>query len=121
MASAFSTTLVHNPSAAAAAAAAAEASLHSANPGPGGTANELSGGGYARQPVTWGTPAGGIVTASADPEFSIPAGWVRWVGLWDSGGNWIGNIELDSPFESPAEGTYTVSPLQLISEDEPTD
>lgn len=39
-------------------------SLHTGNPGAAGTANELSGGGYARQSTTFGSASGGKVTGS---------------------------------------------------------
>jgi hypothetical protein len=102
------------PAAGASVAAAVEVSLHSAQPETSGS-NELSGGGYERQPVTWGTPASGIVTASADPVFDVPDGgtWVRWCGLWADGGEWLGAIELTTQVEYPAAGTYTISPLRV--------
>lgn len=39
-------------------------SLHTGPPGAAGTANEASGGGYARQTTTWGAASGGVVTGS---------------------------------------------------------
>ena len=62
-------------------------SLHSAFPGLTG-ANELSGGSpaYARQSVTFGTPAGGVRTSTATVTFHVAAGsTVRWVGFWSGG------------------------------------
>lgn len=100
----------------AAAADAVEVSLHTDDPGATGT-NEIAGGTYARQPVTWGTPSGGMVTATADPEFDVPGGnWVRWCGLWDAGGVWLAGILLDTQVEFPADGTYTISPLRVVAE-----
>lgn len=102
------------PAAGAAAAVAVEVSLHSSQPDTSGS-NELSGGGYERQSVTWGSPSSGIVTATVDPEFSVPGGgtWVRWCGLWDDTGDFLGGIELDAQVEYPAAGTYTISPLRV--------
>lgn len=102
------------PAAGAAVADVVEVSLHSAEPDGTGS-NELAGGGYARQPVTWGTASSGIVTASTDPEFSVPGEgtWVRWCGLWDSAGAFLGGIALDTQVEYPAAGTYTISPLRV--------
>jgi hypothetical protein len=58
-------------------------SLHSADPGTTG-ANEISGGTYARQAVTWDTPSGGTVSNSGVITFDVPAGAsVRFVGFWD--------------------------------------
>lgn len=113
MASSFSV-LARDPAVQAAAAVAVEVSLHSAEPDGTGS-NEIVG--TTRQPVTWGAPASGIVTASVEPEFAVPGGnWVRWCGLWDSGGAWVGGIELDTQVEYPADGTYTISPLRLHAE-----
>lgn len=92
--------------------------MHSAQPDAAGS-NELTGGSYARQSVTWGPPSGGVVMATTEPEFSVPGGsWVRWCGLWDSNGAWVGGIELDTQMEFPADGTYTVSPLDLEAANE---
>lgn len=102
------------PAAGAAVTDVVEVSLHSAEPDGTGS-NELAGGGYARQPVTWGTPSSGMVTASTDPEFSVPGEgtWVRWCGLWDDTGAFLGGIALDTQVEYPAAGTYTISPLRV--------
>ncbi|MEU0492557.1 hypothetical protein ABZ249_25300 [Nocardiopsis sp. NPDC006139] len=109
------TNLALNPAATAGAGAATMCSLHTAAPDGTGS-NELVGTGYARQPVTWGTASNGTVTATTDPEFVVPGGqWVRWVGLWTSGGAWVGGIELATQVEYPADGTYTVSPLRVIA------
>lgn len=61
-------------------------SLHTGDPGSSGTANEVSGGGYARQSATFGAAAGGARALSAPVEFSGPAsGSVTWIGIWQSG------------------------------------
>lgn len=112
------TTLVLTPAAGAAAAPAVAVSLHSAEPDGSGS-NELAGSGYERQAVTWGTPTSGMVTATVDPTFSVPAGWVRYVGLWDTDGQWLMDIALATPVEYPAAGTYIVSPLRIIAENPP--
>ncbi|WP_435109386.1 phage tail fiber protein [Nocardiopsis synnemataformans] len=115
MASSFSV-LARDPAVQAAAAAAVEVSLHSAEPDGTGS-NELVGGAYARRPVAWGASASGIVTATTEPEFDVPGGnWVRWCGLWDVNGAWVGGIELNTKVEYPADGTYTISPLRLHAE-----
>jgi hypothetical protein len=46
------------------------------------TGTELTGGTYARQPVTWATAATGTVRPNADLSFAIPAGTTvgGWVG-----------------------------------------
>ena len=110
------TNLALNPAATSGAGVATMCSLHTALPDGTGS-NELTGTGYARQPVTWGTASNGIVTATVDPEFVVPAGnWVRYVGLWTSGGAFVGADVLATQVEFPAQGTYTVSPLRVIAE-----
>ena len=70
----------------------AYASLHSAYSATG--TNELAGGSYARQTVTWNAASAGAKTASAvGGAFSVPAGsTVAFVGLWSlvSGGTFAG-------------------------------
>lgn len=62
------------------------ASLHSGFPSTTG-ANEISGGSYARQSITWSSPASAAVAASNQPVFSVPAGvTIRWIGYWDTVG-----------------------------------
>lgn len=50
---------------------AAYAALYSTVPGAS-AGTELSGGGYARQALSWGAPAGGVSTATA--TFSVASG-----------------------------------------------
>lgn len=63
------------------------ASLHNGNPGITG-ANEVTGGSYARQAVTLGTPASSAVSNSAALNFTsmptIAAPGLTHVGLWDA-------------------------------------
>lgn len=75
-------------------------SLHTGNPGSTGT-NELTGGGYARQTLSWGTPAAGAVTASP-VSFNVPADTdVAYLGFWSSGSvtfldSWLVNVSFVS-------------------------
>ena len=93
-------------------------SLHTADPGETG-ANEVTGGGYARQSVTFNAPSGGSMSNSALLRWNnMPAVTVTHVGLWDAanGGNplWFGalsssvTLTAGSAFEIPA-GSLTVS------------
>ena len=67
------------------------ASLHSADPGENGE-NELTGGSYARVPVTFEAAANGRSNLSADVTFEVPAGSsVLYVGYWDA--------EIDGVFQ----------------------
>jgi hypothetical protein len=68
-------------------------SLHSAYSASG--ANELAGGSpaYARQALSWGSPAGGGMALSGSETFDVPAGAsVAFVGFWgaSSGGTFYG-------------------------------
>lgn len=97
----------------AAAAEAVSASLHTADPGATGT-DELTGGTYARQAITWAAASGGTVGSSAGLTFSVPGGnTVTYLGLWDSAAAFLGGIVLSSPESYGATGTYTVSLLTL--------
>ena len=58
-----------------------QVSLHSGFPGTTG-ANEISGGSYARVPVSVGAATGGVRT-SASASLLVPASTVRWIGWWD--------------------------------------
>ncbi|WP_280393362.1 phage tail fiber protein [Nocardia wallacei] len=58
-------------------------SLHTGDPGASGTVNEASGGGYARQTTTWGTPSGGVITGSQLTFNVVAANYThmcRWSG-----------------------------------------
>lgn len=72
--------------------------LHTGAPGATGTANPSST--TARQAVTWGTPAGGSVSASNQPE------WMAWSGT-------NGETDTDLSFWSAASGGTFEFSLQL--------
>ncbi|SUA72644.1 Uncharacterised protein [Nocardia otitidiscaviarum] len=102
-----STTAVKNAQANNWASLGASYSLHTADPGVDGTANEASGGGYARQTTTWGAAAGGVVTGS-QLVFTVNAGTYTHMCRWN--GTTLLNI-LDTPDAtvSPA-GEVKVTP-----------
>lgn len=76
------------------AAQASLASLHNADPGDTG-ASELSGGTYARKPITWNAAATRNLDSSNEPLFDVPAGGaVRYFGLWTSAGVFLGSGQL---------------------------
>lgn len=82
-----------NTAAAAVTGRATTVSLHTANPGTTG-GSEVSGGGYARQPISWGPPTGGSVVQAETVVFSGPEGaTVTHIGLWD-GSTWLGGAPL---------------------------
>lgn len=85
-----------------------QVSLHSASPGAGGTANELSGGGYARQNITYAAASGASRAASNQPAFSVGAGsTVSFVGFWAAAA-FRGDVDVvDETFAGA--GTYTIT------------
>jgi len=59
-------------------------SLHTGFPGSGATAsNEVAGGSYARQSITWNAAASGQITASNTPVVPVPVSTtVEWLGYF---------------------------------------
>lgn len=93
------------------------ASLHTADPGATGTANEVAGGSpaYARKAITWAaadaaTPSVKALVATF-PVFDVPPGTtVAFVGLWTlaSGGTFGGSFDVtDEVFAG--QGTYSLT------------
>lgn len=61
--------------------------LYTSNPTDAGTGTEVSGGGYARQTITFSAPTNGVSASSADVLFPIAtAGWgtVTHIGVFDA-------------------------------------
>lgn len=96
---------------------AVEASLHTAQPDSTGS-SEVSGSGYARQPVTWGTASGGTVDSSSLPTFTVPASTtVNHVGFWTSTPTFLGALTfVDGPEDFGAAGELTVDPATLTAD-----
>ncbi|MEU8195246.1 hypothetical protein AB0C10_15845 [Microbispora amethystogenes] len=74
------------------------------------TGTEITGGGYARQAVTWTSPVNGLIRPSADKVFAIPAsatvaGWRGYSAA--SGGTDYGGKDLPQQPYATA-GTYTL-------------
>lgn len=89
--------------------------LHTGDPGAANTAaNEVSGGGYARQAITWNAASGGSIDSSNAPAFSIPAGTtVSWISGWNSAGTvryWKKDV-TDEVFGSA--GTYNLTDADM--------
>ena len=66
--------------------------LYTSDPTDADVGTEVSGGGYARQPVTFGAPSNGIVSNSAKVEFPVATalwGTITHIGIRDAltGGN----------------------------------
>lgn len=65
-------------------------SLHTADPGDAG-ANEVEGGGYRRQPITFGKVRPGTATNNVELNFeAMPEARVTHFGLWRSDTFWLG-------------------------------
>jgi hypothetical protein len=97
------------------AAVAGYASLHSASPGTTG-ANELSGGGYARQAITWSAAANGSRAISGTEDFPVPAGaTVSHFGMWTAvtGGTFIAGDPLSDSEDFTAAGTYRLDSMTV--------
>lgn len=76
------------------AAQVAVASIHTADPGPTGTAGEVTGGSpaYSRKPVIWQDAADGQVQSEVI-TFDLPAGTeVDSVGLWAADGTFLDSM-----------------------------
>jgi hypothetical protein len=81
--------------------AAVYVSLHTADPTDAGTGTEVSGGSYIRQAATFGAPANGVSTTTADityPQATASYGTVGWIGIWDAQttGNMLYHTALDA-------------------------
>lgn len=59
--------------------------LHTGDPGEDGSANEVTGGSYARQNVTFSAATGGLTSNTGTVTFSgMPACTVTHVSVWDA-------------------------------------
>lgn len=83
-------------------------SLHSGDPGPIGTAHELTGGDYLRKACAYNTASGGERALSADVEFDVPAlSTVAYVAKWN-GVVFMGSDAVTNEVYAGA-GRYTVT------------
>lgn len=82
--------------------------LHSGDPGVDGTANELTGSGYARGTLAWGAVSNGAATGTS--AISVPASSPTWVSLWDAAGTTFREkAQITSPEVWVNPGTANVS------------
>lgn len=89
-------------------------SAHDGAPGDSG-ANEISGGSYARQSITFASASSGAIDSSNTPVIPIPAGaTVDQLGFWDSlsGGNCLATADVTNEVFGSA-GNYTVTDADL--------
>ncbi len=73
-------------------------------------ANEVTGGSYARQAITWNAAASAALNSSNAPSFSVPSGnTIRFVGYWDtvpSPDSWMGMV--------PNQQAADVGPMRFV-------
>ena len=82
-------------------------SLHTTSPGTTG-ANEVSGGSYARQGVTFGAPSSGVKTSTnAQSWTGMPSATVGYFGFFSAlpTGTWLGGGALGSSLTVPSGAT----------------
>ena len=93
-------------------AVAVYASLHTAEPNTSGS-NEVTGGSYTRESISWNAASNGTATSSANIVFDVPANTtITHLGYWSAStsGTFYGSRQLDtSQTFSGSAGTYTIS------------
>jgi hypothetical protein len=93
-------------------------SIHTGDPGPSGTANEVSGGGYVRKTISFAASSGGIKIANALPIAfdGPPSSPATHIGVWTSGGaTFLGGQAATGDQAFNALGDLNVSNLRLIA------
>lgn len=91
----------------------ASISAHTGDPGTTG-ANEVTGGGYARQTTTWGAASGGVTTGS-QVTIPVPATTVTHTGRWN-GSTFLGGVDTTDATITPA-GELKVTPTYTYTGD----
>lgn len=88
-----------------------QVSLHTAS--PPSDVNEVSGGSYARQSITFGAASGGLISATNQPSFDVPGGTtVSAVAFRATDGTIYADDDVtDETFAS--DGTYTINTATL--------
>lgn len=90
-------------------------SAHTADPGDSGI-NEVVGGSYARQAITFNAAAGGAIDSSNQPAVPIPAATtVTHLGFWSalSAGSFLGGKILSAPETFGSAGTLNLTDADL--------
>lgn len=92
-------------------------SLHTADPSTNG-ANEVSGGLYTRESVSWATATSGSLQNDTQVVFDVPgATTITHLGYWSAStsGTFYGSRQLDTNQTFATAGTYTIG-ANLITE-----
>lgn len=90
---------------------ASHASLHTAEPNASGS-NEVSGGSYTREAISWATASNGTAVSDADIVFDVPGSTtITHIGYWSasSAGTFYGSRALDTQQTYATDGTYTIA------------
>lgn len=87
--------------------------LFTTDPTDAGTGTEVSGGGYARQAISWNAPASGAADNSADvtfPQATADYGTVSHIGIYDasSAGNLLYHGALSASKSITENDTFIV-------------
>lgn len=103
------------------AAVCTRVALHTGDPGAANTAsNEVSGGSYARQAITWNAAASGAIDSSNAPVFNVPASTtVTWVSFWNTAGTVRYGKKQVTSEAFGAAGTYTLTDADLDLNNDP--
>ena len=90
-------------------------SAHTADPGESGT-NEVSGGSYTREAISFSAASGGNLDSSTQPQLNIPGTptTVSHIGFWtaSSGGTFLGYKAITSETFNN-DGTLTITDADL--------
>jgi hypothetical protein len=92
---------------------ATHVALFTADPGTTGTATgEVTGGSYARKPITWGAVSNGVITGTV-ANIDVPASTITHIGLCGglTGANVIDRIALGTAVVFSVAGQAVISPL----------
>lgn len=86
------------------------ATLHTTSPGTTG-ANEVSGGSYVEQAITFGSPTGGVEASTNAQSFdSLPAALIGYFGTRATlNGTWMGGGTLSAELEVPEGATVAAA------------
>ena len=86
-------------------------SLHTADPDGTGS-DEVTGGSYTREAVSWAAAASGSVASDASVVFDVPGSTtINHLGYWSAstGGSFYGARALDTAQTFATAGTYTIN------------
>jgi hypothetical protein len=89
--------------------------LHTGDPGAANSAtNEVAGGTYARQAITFAGAGSGTMASSNQPAFAVGAGiTVAWVSFWNTAGTVRYAKKQVTAEAFGAAGTYTLTDADL--------